>query len=71
MVPDVFQKPLLCLHAEVFDVLGDWDDTGARDDADVDTAPVVIGDTVYAASYGGGLFAISRAQSLRNSSAAC
>lgn len=27
---------------------------------DVDTAPLVLGDTVYAASYGGGLFAISR-----------
>lgn len=29
---------------------------------DVDTTPLVLGDTVYAASYGGGLFAISRAQ---------
>jgi len=29
---------------------------------DVDTAPVVIGDTVIAASFGGGLFAISRTQ---------
>jgi outer membrane protein assembly factor BamB len=29
---------------------------------DVDTTPLVLGDTVYAASFGGGLFAISRAQ---------
>ena len=29
---------------------------------DVDTKPLVLGDTVYAASFGGGLFAISRAQ---------